>query len=82
MGIIRKEENAYLIYEEQELGQLVAIHKDDQKAIKKYWKSKDKSAVEQLVKGFPFVMTEEQETLKIDFSEAHEYTIAHLKKFS
>lgn len=81
MGILRKEANAYFIYEETELGFLVAISKEDQSGIKKYWKSKDKSKVDSKIKGFRFVQTDEQETLKIDFTEEVKFEIANLKKF-
>jgi len=50
--------------------------------IKKYWKTKDKSKLDHTkISGFPFVQTEEQESLKIDFSNQLEYEIVNLKKF-
>lgn len=82
MGILKKQENEFLIYEESELSVLVAIRKEDQIKIKKYWKSKDKSKVDDTtIAGFPFIQTEEQESLKIDFSQEQEYEIVNLKKF-
>ena len=76
-----KQTNDFLIYEETELSILVAIRKADQPLMKKYWKSKDKSKVESKINGFPFVQTEEQETLKIDFEQETVYEIVNLKKF-
>jgi hypothetical protein len=82
MGVIKKQQDEFLIYEELELGILVAIKKTDQSLIKRYWKTKDKSSLEATtVPGFPFIQTEEQESLKIDFSEIGEYEISQLKKF-
>jgi len=82
MAVIKKQENEFLIYEETELAVLVAIRKADQKMIKKYWKTKDKSKLDHTkISGFPFVQTEEQESLKIDFSNQLEYEIVNLKKF-
>ncbi|MDC3252823.1 hypothetical protein OAU25_01080 [Crocinitomicaceae bacterium] len=82
MGILRKESNAHVIYEHQTLGKLVAIHKDDQALVKKFWKAKDKTKIYGTVDGFPFVMTDEQETLKIDFSQTETYHISDLQKFN
>ena len=80
MGIL-KSQSEFLTYESADQGMLVAIRKADQPKIKKYWKSKDKSKVESMIAGFPFVQTEEQETLKVDFSEELQFEIEHLKKF-
>lgn len=72
----------FITYEETELGILVAINSDNQKMIKKYWKTKDKSKVDTiLVKGYPFIHDEEQDSLKIDFSEEKEFEIKNLNKF-
>jgi len=82
MAVIKKQQDEFLIYEEIELGILVAIKKVDQSLIKWYWKAKDKSSVEvTTVSGFPFVQTDEQESLKIDFTEPSTYKISQLKKF-
>lgn len=81
MGILLKSQDSYFIYEEKELGILVAIEKEDQKLIKKYWKSKDKSEITTKIGGFPLIQTEEQESLKIDFTKKIEYEISHLDKF-
>ena len=82
MRLLKKQVDDFLIYENVELSILVAIRMEDQKKIKKYWKSKDKSAVEATISGFPFIQTEEQESLKIEFSKKQEYEIVNLKKFN
>jgi len=82
MGLLKKQGDDFLIYEESELSILVAIRKADQIKIKKYWKTKDKSKItDTTISGFPFIQTEEQETLKIDFTEEKQYEIVNLKKF-
>lgn len=82
MAVIKKQDNEFLIYEETKLSILVAVSKSDQKKIKKYWKTKDKSTVaDTTIAGFPFVQTDEQESLKIDFSQENQYEIVNLQKF-
>ena len=81
MPVLKKLDNEFLIYKETELSVLVAVRKTDQSKIKKYWKSKDKAKEEQLISGFPFIQTEEQDSLKIDFETEKEYEIVNLKKF-
>lgn len=81
MPVLKKLDNEFLIYEETVLLLLVAVRKEDQKKIKKYWKSKDKSKEEDMICGFPFVQTEEQDSLKIDFETEMNYEIVNLKKF-
>ena len=81
MGLLKRQGDDFLIYENVELSILVAIRIVDQKKIKKYWKSKDKSIVESKVSGFPFIQPEEQESLKIEFSKEQEYEIVNLTKF-
>ena len=56
MRLLKKQVDDFLIYENVELSILVAIRMEDQKKIKKYWKSKDKSAVEATISGFPVVV--------------------------
>jgi len=34
-----------------------------------------------MISGFPFIQTEEQDSLKIDFTSASEFEIVNLKKF-
>ena len=82
MGILRKEAHAFVIYENQALGKLVAIPTSDQLKLKTYWKAKDKTQIDAFVEGFPFVQTDEQESLKIDFSKGESYSIPDLKKFN
>lgn len=80
MTILKKQENEFLIYEESELSILVVISKEDQKKIKAYWKSKDKSKVANItVSGFPFIQKEDQVGLSIDFSQEGIYKIANLE---
>lgn len=83
MELHKKLSNDYLVYEHKELGLLVAIEKADQIMIKKFWKkNKGKSILEKdVIKGYPFVYDEEQDSLKIDFSEQKEYAIRSLVKF-
>lgn len=81
MPVLKKLDNEFLIYEETVLSVLIAVRKEDQKRIKKYWKSKDKSKEEQMISGFPFIQTEEQDSLKIDFETKKNYEIVNLKKF-
>lgn len=81
MPVLRKSENEFLIYEDPTQAILVAIRKTDQSKIKKYWKSKDKSSVDAFISGFPFIQSDEQETLKIDFDTEMQFQIANLKKF-
>ena len=73
----------YLIYENAALGILVAIDKKEQKLIKQFWKkNKGKSMVENnTINGFPLIHSEEQDSLKIDFSEQKSYLIKDLVKF-
>ena len=83
MGILKKEGGDHLVYEVEGQGILVAIEKAQSSAIKKYWK-KYKGKSEQpddTIQGFPFIHDEEQDSLKIDFTEEHSYTIRLLKKF-
>jgi len=83
METIHLQKTNYTTYEETELGILVAVNSENQKIIKKFWKTKDKSKVEHSeVKGFPFIHTDEQDSLKIDFTEEKLYTIENLKKFN
>lgn len=71
----------FLIYEESEIGILVAIRKTDQTILKKYWKTKGEKDSAALISGYPLVHDEEQDSLKIDFSNEQEYTISNLIKF-
>ena len=69
-----------LIYEEIELGVLIAIETTELKKINEYRKSKGKGEVN-TVTGSPFVHCDEQESLKIDFDQKNEYLIDNLEKF-
>ena len=83
MGVLKKEGGDHLVYTLEEEGILVAIEKQYASSIKKYWK-KYKGKSEQpddTISGFPYVHDEEQNSLKIDFSEQKLYHIKLLKKF-
>jgi hypothetical protein len=82
MEINQKSESAFYIYEESELGILVAIHKTDQSIIKKYWKSKGEKDASASISGHPFIQDEEQGSLKIDFSQEQQFLISNLSKFN
>lgn len=73
----------YFIYEHTEQGHLVAIRMSDLKEMKKYWQlNKGKKPLPaDKIKGFPLVHDDEQDSLKIDFSEEFEYEIRLLNKF-
>jgi hypothetical protein len=83
MGILKKEGGEHLVYELEEEGILVAIEKSQASTIKKYWKKyKGKSVQpEDMIAGFPFIHDEEQDSLKIDFTQEGMYPIKRLKKF-
>lgn len=83
MAILKKEGGEHLVYELEGQGILVAIEKSQANTIKKYWKKyKGKSEQpEDTISGFPFIHDEEQDSLKIDFSEVQSYQIKLLKKF-
>lgn len=81
MEINQKSESAFFIYEESELGALVAIHKTDQSIIRNYWKSKSEKDSSALIKGYPFIHDNEQGSLKIDFTQEQKYAIQNLIKF-
>jgi len=80
MGILRNIKSDYEAYESVALQCLVAIERDDCKLIKAYrkkYKGKDTQPKE-LVKGYKFVMDEEFDSLKIDFSEQLQFEIKDL----
>ncbi len=82
MGVIRLIKSDYEMYENQRLGCLVAIERDDCKLIKAYFK-KYKGKQDQpddKVPGYKFVMDEEFESLKIDFETKFEFEIRDLSK--
>jgi hypothetical protein len=83
MAIIKKEMGNHQVYEFAQEGTLVAIEREDQSNIKKFWKKyKGKSNIpDDTVKGYPFVLDEEHDSLKIDFTEKKEFEIRGLKKF-
>lgn len=82
MGILRTIKSDYEMYENKALECFVAIQRDDCKAIKAYYKKNkgQKELPAQKIKGFKFVMDEEFESLKIDFSEELQFEIRDLAK--
>lgn len=62
---------------------LVAVERTESKAIGKAFKKYKKAELvpeDLVVKGFPFVLDEEYESLKIDFSQEQSYKIKNLEK--
>ena len=82
MGILRTIKSDYEMYENETLDCFVAIQRDDCKEIKAYNKKNkgQKSKPSQKIKGFKFVMDEEFESLKIDFSKELQFEIRNLAK--
>ncbi len=80
MGILRNIKSDYEVYENVKLECLVAIERDDCKQIKAYRKKyKGKEPLpSQTVEGYKFVMDEEFESLKIDFSQKFDFEIRDL----
>ena len=80
MSLLHKAGDAHQPYQHERLGILVAISKEGQKTIKKFRKQyKGKQAVpEDEVPGFPFVMDESAESLRIDFEHPGTYKIKEL----
>jgi len=83
MTILRKTESDFQIYENTDLGILVAIKPEDQKIIKDFWKvNKGKTnASNKAISGHPFIFDEEQGSLKIDFNQINSYEIKYLQKY-
>ncbi len=82
MGVIRLIKSDYEMYENQRLECLVAIDREDCKLVKAYFK-KYKGKQDQpkdKVAGFKFVMDEEFDSLKIDFTTKQEFEIRDLSK--
>lgn len=83
MGILRNTTSNFDIYENQKEGILVAIDRGEASAIKAYFKKyKGKSnPPKETIKGHPFILDEEYDSLKIDFNKTVNYTISDLQKF-
>jgi hypothetical protein len=80
MGILRNIKSDYEIYENISLECLVAIDREDCKQIKAYRKKhKGKEPMpSQTVDGYQFVVDEEFDSLKIDFSKKFSFEIKDL----
>lgn len=74
---------SYNYYSDSQSNGLVAIErtasKEIGKAFKKYKKA-DKIPETLIIKGFPFVLDEEYQSLKIDFSKELDYKVKDLVK--
>jgi hypothetical protein len=83
MGVLKKIDNQHFIYEEKELQILIAIAVENKNLIKDYWKKyKGKSILpNDTINGFLLVNSEDQDSLKIDFSNESQYLIKNLQKF-
>jgi len=83
MGIIRKDSDPYETYENQSLGVLVAIDRQDTKIIKAYYKKYKgkKEMPNEKISGYVFILDEEVDSLKIDFSAKKAFLIKDLVKF-
>nr|WP_321411785.1 hypothetical protein [uncultured Carboxylicivirga sp.] len=82
MGILRTIKSDYEMYENQSLDCFVAIERDDCKQIKAYHKANKgkKPLPSQKIKGYQFIVDEEFESLKIDFSKEMRFEIRDLVK--
>lgn len=82
MGILRTIKNEHVLFENTADGCVVAIHENDAKKIKTYYKKykgkKDKPS--ELVACHPFIFDEEFESNKIDFSSTIQVEISVLSK--
>jgi hypothetical protein len=83
MTILRKTESDFQIYENTDLGILVAIKTSDNSTIKAFWKANKGKSIpaNDTISGHPFVFDEEQGSLKIDFSQVNTYEIKYLQKY-
>jgi len=74
---------SYNYYSHTETNSLVAVERDASKAIGKAFKKYKKATLiptSETVQGFPFVLDEEYQSLKIDFSQEITYQIKELVK--
>ncbi|MCT4591743.1 MAG: hypothetical protein N4A71_28240 [Carboxylicivirga sp.] len=80
MGILRNIKSDYEIYENTVQECLVAIERNDCKQIKAYRKKyKGKEPLpSQVIEGYKFIMDEEFESLKIDFTQKLKFEIKDL----
>lgn len=82
MGILRNIKSDFEVYENQALECLVAIERDNCKIIKAFRKKNKGAKVlpEDQVPGFKFIVDEEFDSLKIDFSTELLFKIKDLNK--
>ncbi len=83
MGLLRNHSIVYNYYQHEPTGNLVAIERDKAKEISKLYKKfkrADKISDSEKVLGYFFVLDEEFDSLKIDFSEEVEFQVNQLQK--
>lgn len=73
----------HVVYEHQTEGRLIAIEKTESKRIGAFFKANKgkKSKPNDTIKGYWFIMDEEYNSLKIDFSQEVEVEIKELVLF-
>lgn len=73
----------HIVYEHTKEGMLVAIEKENSKKISEYFKANKgaKKLPNDKINGYKFILDEEFNSLKIDFSEDFDFEIQYLKKF-
>jgi hypothetical protein len=83
MPILPFQNVEHLVYEHQSAGKLVAIEKEESKKVGAFFKKYKgkKSKPSEKVTGFWFVLDEEHNSLKIDFSEEIQIEIKELELF-
>ncbi len=82
MGILRSIKNEHIIYEETNEGILIAVHENDAKTIKNYFKKYKgkKEKPNDTVSGYKFIYDEEFQSHKIDFTKVFTFQIKNLSK--
>ena len=83
MPILPSQNKEHIIYENISEGMLVAISEENSKKVAEFFKkNKGKKKLPQTkIKGFIFVMDEEYNSLKIDFTKEIDFLIKDLKLF-
>ena len=83
MPILPFQNKEHTIYENLSEGMLVAISEENSKKVAEFFKkNKGKKKLPQTkIKGFIFVMDEEYNSLKIDFTKEIDFLIKDLKLF-
>lgn len=73
----------HIVYEHTKEGMLVAIENENSKKISEYFKANKgaKKLPNDKINGYKFILDDEFNSLKIDFSEEFDFEIQYLKKF-